>query len=300
MNQAIKQVGMMLVEVILFIGIMALTYAIIGGALLYLNVVDVSDFEQTSIDRPYHMLLLDYLPVLLGALVATIIVHRVIFKRQLPFSGFGKQKLFAQFGAGLAWSAVLLTIGFVLLYALGMMEILRVNMDSYLFIGFFLFFLVQSSFEEFAMRSFLLPTVAHRSSIWVGIIISALVFSLLHFDNQNINPLSLINILLAGVLLGILFVSTGQIWAPIGLHAGWNFLQGTFYGYEVSGIDVYSYIDSREVGPDLWTGGAFGFEGSILATVLLSMLSIYYWKKNPDRFVGSHYPKGAILSNDKF
>jgi hypothetical protein len=89
---------------------------------------------------------------------------------------------------------------------------------------------------------------------------------------------------LAGALMGLIFLQTKKIWAPIGLHAGWNFLQGSFFGFEVSGFDVYSLIDSQETGMDLFTGGPFGFEGSILASLLLSGFSVWIILKNPSIF----------------
>ena len=61
--------------------------------------------------------------------------------------------------------------------------------------------------------------------------------------------------------------------------------QGSFFGFEVSGFDVYSVINSEETGMDLFTGGPFGFEGSILATLLLGGFSLWIILKNPGIFL---------------
>lgn len=286
MNRVLKQIGLSVAEVVLFIGIMGMTYAIVGAFALHLNLADLEDFDNPIVDDPYSLLFLTYLPVFIGSIISVLVVHHIIFKRPLSFSGITKHGIIKQFSVGFIWSALLLTLGFVILYALDMMSITSVNMVPNLFFGFLLLFFIQSSFEEIAIRSFLLPTLSHRFNIWIGLIISSIVFAALHYNNQNASFLSIFNIFVAGLLLGIIYLRYKQIWAPIGLHMGWNFLQGSFFGWEVSGIEVYSYIDSEEVGPDLWTGGAFGFEGSLLAAIFLSALSVWIWRQAPENFKG--------------
>ena len=53
---------------------------------------------------------------------------------------------------------------------------------------------------------------------------------------------------------------------PIGLHAAWNFVQGTLLGFPVSGATDWSVglVRQAEVGNDLLTGGAFGPEGGLV------------------------------------
>jgi len=286
MVDKLKEVGMSIIEIILYIGIIGLCYVMIGGCIVYCGLAEANDIGQADVEDPYIILLIDYLPIFIGSIVGVLIVHQVIFKRPFSFSGFSTKSVMSQFSKGVAWSAIVLTIGFLILFALGWLEIVSVEMNLSLFLGFLLLFFVQSSFEEVAIRSFLLPTLSHRFTIWIGIIVSSVVFALLHFDNQNSSWLSLFNIFIAGILLGVIYIRYKQIWAPIGLHMGWNFIQGTFYGFEVSGFDVYSYIDSTETGPDLWTGGGFGFEGSLLTTILLMSLSVWIWKQAPENFKG--------------
>ncbi len=282
----IKALGMSIVEVILYIGILGMCYVLVGAVMVFLGIAEVQDFDNQVVDDPYNMLLLIYLPIFIGSIVGVLIVHQTIFKRPFSFSGLTTRGIVSQFSKGVMWSAIVLTLGFVILYAVGWMEIQSVAMNASLFIGFLLLFFVQSTFEEMVIRSFLLPTLSYRFNIWIGLIISSLVFAFLHFDNENSSWLSLFNIFIAGMLLGIIYLRYQQIWAPIGLHMSWNFLQGNFYGFEVSGMDVYSYIDSAETGPDLWTGGGFGFEGSLLATIFLSILSWWIWKQAPENFHG--------------
>ena len=67
-------------------------------------------------------------------------------------------------------------------------------------------------------------------------------------------------------MYALAFVRTGRIWMPIGLHAAWNFTQGSIFGFPVSGATDWSegLVRQAEVGSDLITGGAFGPEGGLV------------------------------------
>ncbi len=286
--RSLRQYGMILAEVLLFLSFLGVIFVTLTALIMLLPNVGEQSATDSTLADPYHEILTDYLPWLIASFLSLWIVHQLIFKRTRSFSGLTSQHAFLQLTNGFLWAALLLSIGFALLYLSGWIEIKNIDFNGYLFLGFLLFFLIQSSVEEFMVRAFLLSTIAYRIGIWKGIIISSLVFTMLHIGNPNIQYLSLINIFLAGILLGVFYIRYNQIWAPIGLHTGWNFLQGSFFGFEVSGIHVYSYIDSAETGPDVFTGGPFGFEGSILASIFLMGLAFWIWNQAPEKFKGEY------------
>jgi hypothetical protein len=85
---------------------------------------------------------------------------------------------------------------------------------------------------------------------------------------QYIEILSLIQLFIGGLLLGIPYIITRNLWFSIGLHFSWNFFQGTIFGFNVSGIENYSIIQTKYNTANIWNGGLFGFEGSILCLIL--------------------------------
>jgi hypothetical protein len=90
--------------------------------------------------------------------------------------------------------------------------------------------------------------------------------------NPHVSALAKVNILLAGLLLGLVFVQTGRVWMPWMLHFSWNVCEGMLLGLPVSGLAIPSLFRLRLVGTDLMTGGAFGLEGSLWNTVALSAI----------------------------
>ena len=281
----LKKTGILIIDIVVYVvitGIIALSLMWIMN-LVGLEVWDSVTSDDQGLTRPFHTALTQFLPLLVAAIASTYI-HNKLFKRPDLSAGFSRSGLIMGIAKGWAGASALLAVGFLILMVLGFIEIDEVDWDVSLFVGFIILFFIQSGFEEVFGRSFLIPAIEQRFNPWTALIISSVIFSILHGMNPDVSVLSLINIFLAGILLGLLFIIYRQIWLPLGLHAGWNFMQGTFFGFEVSGFETYSLLASRETGPDLWTGGSFGFEGSLFCALLLAASSIYLIWKNPESF----------------
>lgn len=97
---------------------------------------------------------------------------------------------------------------------------------------------------------------------WLG---SSVWFGLHHLWNPGATLLSTLNLVLAGVLLGLPMVLTGSLAIPVGLHIAWNFFQGPVFGFPVSGLHFGSpLLQVTDLGPEIWTGGPFGPEGGLI------------------------------------
>ncbi len=288
MKRVLKNIGLSIVETGLYfvlVGCISLSFI---GLLHALEIGASEGVMDTGFMDPYSTLVNPYIPLLVSSILAVFIVHKVIFQRDLSFSGFSSHRIFSEFGIGVGWSAVAIGIGFCILLMINMLDIIKIDWNVSLFLGFLVLFIIQSAFEEVVCRSFLLSTVAYRFNVVIGLVVSSIFFGLMHWSNDHMSILGIINLVLAGFFLGIIYLRYRSIWAATGLHAGWNFLQGSFFGFEVSGVDVYSVIDSEEVGPDILTGGAFGFEGSILATFIMIIVMGLIWREAPALFRGDY------------
>jgi hypothetical protein len=71
-------------------------------------------------------------------------------------------------------------------------------------------------------------------------------------------------------------------WLRIALHFSWNFFQGIIFGFNVSVHVTYSLITQSRTSDNLWNGGSFGFEGSILALILqvLAIAGLWWYYSN--------------------
>ena len=138
----------------------------------------------------------------------------------------------------------------------------------------FLMFIAVGFTEEFLCRGFLLHRFL-RFGPFKALALSAAVFSLLHLANPGITVLSLLNIFLAGIFMGATMFATNSIYTAVGVHITWNWVQGAIMGIPVSGTTSGGYFATNIVSQNtLITGGAFGAEGSLSCTIILTILSL--------------------------
>lgn len=131
--------------------------------------------------------------------------------------------------------------------------------------------LVQGSGEELLTRGWLMPVIGARYSPMLGIIISSLLFALLHTINPNLNPVAILNLFLFGVFAALYALSEGSVWGIFALHATWNWAEGNLFGVPVSGMPFQGIqlLTFRTVSAPLLTGGDFGPEGGLAVTMIL-------------------------------
>jgi membrane protease YdiL (CAAX protease family) len=72
-------------------------------------------------------------------------------------------------------------------------------------------------FEELLFRGFLLPSLTKLISVWPAIVISGFLFALAHLNLADIMPLAVL-----GMVMGFVYVRSGNLLAPMLLHALWN------------------------------------------------------------------------------
>lgn len=142
--------------------------------------------------------------------------------------------------------------------------------------------------EEIMFRGALFRIVEEGLGSWAALLVSALLFGLVHANNPHATAWSSLAIAIeAGLLFGLIYMATRSLPACMGLHAAWNFCQGTIYGIPVSGLDSGGWLISTRTGPDWLTGGAFGAEASVVALVLCLLCSaaLLMWSLRNDSIV---------------
>ncbi len=134
--------------------------------------------------------------------------------------------------------------------------------------------------EEAAMRGYLLQSLAEAWGGAWALWITSTLFGILHLSNPNTSWIGLANILVAGLFLGVVYLKTGSLWWASGAHLGWNWAHGFLFDLPVSGLEMVDTPLLRPVtaGPDWLSGGAFGPEGSVLATLVLSVATVVLWR----------------------
>jgi len=256
-----------------FVGMMLL--AVVFGYDFSAMATNARDFiKDIGLPANITVSLFGFLGMLGVAWLFRIFIDKKSFKSLgFEFSNYKKDFLY-----GLLGGFALIATGFVILMLMGNLSVSNINFDLPLILGYILLFTIASFNEEIMIRGYILNNFFDSMDKYIALIVSSLLFAVMHLANANFTTISFINIFLAGILLGIYYVHKQNLWLPIALHFSWNFFQGPIFGFEVSGVDVTGTIIQDIQGSDVITGGQFGFEGSIIATLLMviSIVLLHY------------------------
>jgi membrane protease YdiL (CAAX protease family) len=214
-----------------------------------------------------------------ASLVYTLIYiwlfRRFIDRRSLVSLGmsFGKQYR-KDFVMGLVWGGAMAAAVFGLLWMFGLAQIQRIQFPimSVLVMAATLF--LAAAQEELLMRGYLLNNLIQSANKYLSLLIVSILFSIGHVLNPNFTLIGLLNIILAGLYLGIYYIYRQNLWFPIGIHFAWNWFQGGVFGSPVSGFQMQSVLVVQFNGSDSLSGGGFGFEGSLFMTVVATLTVI--------------------------
>lgn len=260
-----KRFGKVAIDIISFVTLAVIIITILG--IPFSSVLQ--KLSKEGADKMFYFVLSETL-MLIGIFLSAWIVWHF---RGVSLAGLGRSLAIRKKDllSGISLAIVLYAVGFGVSLLAGAIEIAGVVFNPSSLLISFVFFLLVAITEEFALRGFVLERMLQGgvNKFW-ALFLSATLFSLVHIANPNFDFLSFINILLAGILLGSSYIYTRNLCFPIALHWFWNWIQGPVLGYEVSGnkfCDGLLTLYLPET--NLINGGAFGFEGSILCTVLM-------------------------------
>ena len=168
--------------------------------------------------------------------------------------------------------------------------------------------IVVSMLEEFLFRGVILGFLRQSLCRWIAIVCSALIFAGVHFLNlpssaaitvptwssglsslvslrEGLPPWPIFlwafaTLLLAGIILGWMTTRTGSLWAPIGLHGSWVFIQQLF-----NSIATYRHLPPElflpYVGPAQCHGAVpIGLE-ALIALLLAGALAAIFMRHRP-------------------
>lgn len=218
-----------------------------------------------------------YVGLAIVCLVAYLAGVKLI-ERRVPSELFSRHALPA-FVGGLLAGAVLFCMVMTALWITGVYQPQGLKRFGGLGLAAVFWFAVGAQ-EEILFRGLLFRLCSKVVGTWGALVVSAAIFGAVHFISPGWTLVGLLSVALAGVMLGAAYTATEQLWLPIGLHTGWNFTQGSLFGFHVSGNDIGSGLIAGKVdGPDILTGGPFGPEASIVTLIILLAATTYLLRR---------------------
>lgn len=165
----------------------------------------------------------------------------------------------------------------VVLWLMQLLEWMPGDVSLFSLVSSFLLMALVAFTEELVFRGYLLNNLMQSMNEKAALFTSAFIFAAAHSFNPEFNLTAFFNILLAGLLLGINYIFTRNLWFGILLHLSWNFVQGPVLGFKVSGLELPSLLEQNIRGSILLTGGEFGLEASWLTTIVFGIISPVFY-----------------------
>jgi hypothetical protein len=144
--------------------------------------------------------------------------------------------------------------------------------------------------EELLFRGFPYFRLQSGAGPVPALLATSALFALAHGQNPGmagaVRIWALVNIGLAGLLLGLCAWRTGSLALPVGVHLGWNWAQGSLLGFGVSGTEARGWwTPVFHEAPPWLAGGDFGLEASLPCALLTASacLALVAWpRRRPD------------------
>lgn len=265
-----------------------------------------------SQEAKFHLQLASAIPTLLLLGLWVWACRRFFDRRPLLSLGLGPpahgwvRTLLAGFGAGAG--PIVATVGLLVLLSGLSWRQAQAGLLTWLLIPGLL---IAAFNEEMPLRGYLLGNFVEAGRPLTGVLITSLLFWLLHSLNPAAwsSPWVAVNLFGAGVMLAMAYLASGNLWFPTALHYFWNLAQGVLFELPVSGVTTDGILEldvTGKLAPWL-SGGQFGLEASLLVTpweLALSGLFFVLWKRGQARHppgedagrVGSGGTEGASRS----
>ena len=257
-------VGLFLAE-----GVIILLHFALGKNML---VGDVFDAQTITLITYYGYIIISGVALLYWKLI-----------EKKPLSEMGLTNHFGNYFIGAIIGVLLLAVSVVAIILTGNIEYHGVfeNADILVIVLLIGGFVVQGATEEILCRGVVFRSLKEKTSLAIAMDISTLMFIIPHlsslFDGGVIyGVFGIINLLLISTIFSLLTIRFKSIWAACGLHSFWNAVLYSVLGLNLSGNDetVTAIFNMQSVGENIWNGGVYGIEASLITTVVLAFAAI--------------------------
>ena len=217
--------------------------------------------------------------LLIGIVVASISIvtytwlFRFYEKRtitELSIKGIGKN-----LSLGICLGIALQSLTILVIYLNKGFTVISVNSMLFMLPSLAMAF-TSAIFEEILFRGIIFRITEEKLGSYWALIISAVIFGAMHLANPHSSIVAALGLAIqAGLLLAAAYIFSRNLWFPIAIHFAWNFTQSGIFGVSTSGNNMgTSLLTTKIEGAEWFTGGQFGPEGSIQATVFCLIATI--------------------------
>ncbi|MBV8684654.1 MAG: CPBP family intramembrane metalloprotease [Caulobacteraceae bacterium] len=144
--------------------------------------------------------------------------------------------------------------------------------------------------QEVFFRGWIQPLLCASWGVWSGLVATAAAFLAFHVAAGVHGLVGGLNVLLAGLLLGLLALRSGGLAASVATHLIWVWTAFGGLGFSPQGLIGQVQLS----GPALWSGGDQGLGGSLATTAVLLVLVASILTVKPRAVPGAGEPRTQL------
>lgn len=256
------------------------------GAVILLHFALGKNMLVGDVFEPQTITLITYYGYIIISGVA-LLYWKLLEKK--PLSEMGVTKGIGNYLIGIIIGVLLLAVSVFAIVLTGNIEYhgFFENADMLMIILLIGGFIIQGAAEEILCRGIALHTLKEKTPLWLAIAISTILFILPHwsslFDGGAIyGVIGVVNLVLISIIFSLLTIRFKSIWAACGLHSFWNAILYCILGLNLSGKDetVTAVFNMQSVGENIWNGGGYGIEESLITAIVLALAAAMIWYMN--------------------
>ena len=236
-----------------------------AGVVAFAQLGMIKMLAMINMGKEAKMLLSGIVVALLSLLTYAVFV-RYYEKRiitELSVKGIGKN-----LSIGICLGVVLQSLTILVIFLNKGFTVVSVNSILFILPSLTMAF-TSAIFEEILFRGIIFRITEEKLGSYWALLISAIIFGAMHLANPHSTVVAALGLAIqAGLLLAAAYIFTRNLWFPIAIHFAWNFMQSGIFGLSTSGSNMgKSLLTTKIEGAEWFTGGQFGPEGSIQATI---------------------------------
>ena len=209
----------------------------------------------------------------IGGMLVIFLFRKYLDQKSIGSLGIKNEHVARDLLMGMLFGFTIVGAGYLILINTNQIQFEGLEFSGPRLLQGILLFAVVALSEEILFRGYVLSNLLNSFHPIIALVISAMLFSVVHSANPDFSWIPFFELFLVGILLGIPYLHNGNLWFPFGLHFSWDFFQGTIFGFNVSGKEIDSLMEISYQEANKWNGGDFGFEGS-LYSLILSLVAI--------------------------
>ena len=242
-----------------------IAFVFCAGVVAFAQLGMIKTLTMINMSKEAKMLLSGIVVALLSLLTYAVFV-RYYEKRiitELSVKGIGKN-----LSIGICLGVVLQSLTILVIFLNKGFTVVSVNSILFILPSLTMAF-TSAIFEEILFRGIIFRITEEKLGSYWALLISAIIFGAMHLANPHSTVVAALGLAIqAGLLLAAAYIFTRNLWFPIAIHFAWNFMQSGIFGLSTSGSNMgKSLLTTKIEGAEWFTGGQFGPEGSIQATI---------------------------------